>query len=73
MADTRSNNPPAVSLELTQEQAQFLMDNCDANLRIGIGAVMTCTTREQAEPWINLNEQFHAIRRKLIAQGIESK
>ncbi len=66
-----TNNPPYVSLELTQEQAEFLLKNCNSNLTLGLQLVMACKSREQAEKFIQFNENFKAIRTMLLKQGVK--
>lgn len=32
-----SNNPPFCSIDLTQEEAEFLLKHCNASLRLALG------------------------------------
>lgn len=66
-----SNNPPDVSLELTAEQAKFLLRNCDSNIAFALGSLQT-VGRDTAEKMVVVMEQFKEIRAKLIAQGIKN-
>lgn len=66
----KSNNPPDVVLELTKEQAKFLLENCDSNITLALGLMMEVRDRSSAEMLISMNEQFKTIREKLKAQGV---
>ena len=35
-----SNNPPDRVVSLTEEHYQFLLDNCDANIRFAVAKIM---------------------------------
>lgn len=64
------NNPPAVVLELTKEEAEFLLDNCDTNIRMSLG-MLTKVSQSTGERLIKLIERFKSIRKKLRNQGVE--
>lgn len=69
---TGDNNPPAISLELTLDEAQFLFDNCNANIRLTLTALNSMNfSREGAEKAVAMVESFKALREKLIKQGIK--
>ena len=66
-----SNNPPDVSLELDADTARFLLDNCETNLTLGLGLIMSPgISRENAEKLVAMNDKFKIIRDKLKKQGI---
>lgn len=56
-----SNNPP-VLVELTQEQAEFLKNNCETNIAFGLAALQDMEKREAAEKIVNLIEAFKGIK-----------
>lgn len=67
-----SNNPPVV-LELTKEEAEFLLQNCDKNIEFGLhfmvnaqaeGGPMTPERRATVEKIIGVMEQFKALKAK---------
>ncbi len=60
-----SNRPPYAVVELTQEQYDFLMRNCESNMTMALGLLTTTTSRTQAEKIVALNEQFKDIRETL--------
>lgn len=64
------NNPPDVVLELTRDEAQFLLRNCDTNIAFGLANLQTME-RPAAEKLVGLIEQFKGLRNKLIKQGVE--
>lgn len=66
-----SNNPPDVVLELTQKQAEFLLNNCDANIRLGLMMLQQGGTREQVEKLVEMNESFKEIKKKLMNLGVK--
>lgn len=67
-----SNNPP-ISLELTTQEAEFLLKSCTSNVRLILGMLQTIAgssgERQTAIKLIEANNLFIAIRRKLIALG----
>lgn len=68
-----SNNPPSgVTLELSAEQAKFLLDNCNANITCGLGALTVLKSYDLLEKIITQIEHFKEMRTKLIAQGVIS-
>lgn len=58
------NNPPQVIVELTQEQAKFVVANCDKNISFALGFIMENqdTKREILEKLINMMEEFKGIK-----------
>ena len=68
-----SNNPPDVFLELTMDQAKFLLENCDKNISLGLSLVMQTESREIAEKIVEVNEKFKEIREKLRNQGVRDE
>jgi hypothetical protein len=77
----RSNDPPDVELRLTHAQATFLLNNCDANIRLGFAIVMSIAdekiTQEEkmakAEKYEELRKQFLAIQKLLRDAGAREK
>lgn len=77
MINKTHNNPPDVVLELTHEQATFLVENCKANLHLGLQMVLSFQhasgtleeKRAKAQKFIDLQEQFQAVLRKLRTAG----
>ena len=69
----KSNNPPDVVLELTQEEADFLYDNCEANMVMGLEMIQKLGNsdmtndqiRPTAEKLSKTIDSFKAIRDKL--------
>ena len=58
-----SNNPPDVSLELDADTAKFLLKNCEDNLFMGLGLIMSPgISRENAEKLVAMNDKFKTIR-----------
>lgn len=77
MTDAKSNNPPDVILELTHEQASFLLDNCKSNLRLGLAMIMSFQhdpgtleqKRAKAEKYVKLQDQFSDMMKLLRKAG----
>lgn len=67
-----SNNPPFVSLELNQKQAEFLLLNCETNMRNALLILNARPSRKAAEELIGLLEQFKEIVALLNKQGVRS-
>lgn len=44
-----TNNPPDVVLELTREEAEFLLRNCDSNITVGLASLQLVTSRTVAD------------------------
>ena len=66
MTDRKSNGAPFAILELSKEQYDFLMNNCEANMQMGLNLLPTVTRRETAEALVAQLERFKAIRAALI-------
>jgi translation initiation factor 2 alpha subunit (eIF-2alpha) len=72
-----SNNPPDVILELTHEQATFMLENCHANRRLGLAMIMAIGAekismeekREKAKVYIELNDKFGDLMKLLRKAG----
>lgn len=60
-----SNNPPDKIVELTQEQYDFLLRNCDSNIGFGLASLQGTTSRASAEKLVALLEQFKGIKAAL--------
>ena len=69
----RSNNPPAVSLELTQDEADFLLRNCKANIQYSLLAIQKLDAldarRESFEKIVETTDYFKALMEKLKKAG----
>lgn len=66
-----SNNPPDVELQLTLEEAQFLLRNCESNIHFALMALEAIETRGNLEKTVDLMESFKNIRDKLKSQGVK--
>lgn len=66
---TQSNNPPHSVIELTEEEHEFLLKNCEANIVVGLNALTMVQRGElsvkAAREAMDLLEQFKGIRNKL--------
>lgn len=67
-----SNNPPFVVVELTKEEFEFLVGNCESNMEFAMKAMMSDPplSRASLEKLVDLNEQFKGIRDKLKAASL---
>lgn len=70
-----SNNPPDFTLDLTSEEAEFLMRNCRANIHYGLQALQALDLDPNAteQGFIDIRdmlERFTALRDKLRAAGV---
>jgi hypothetical protein len=71
------NNPPDVELGLTHEQATFLMETCEANIRLGFAIVLSIANEKlsteekaaKAEKFETLRKQYSEIRNLLRDAG----
>ncbi len=74
-------NSPDVILELTHEQATFLLENCHANRHLGLKMIMAIADdkgtmeekRERAQKFIELNDKFGDIMKLLHKAGAREK
>ena len=55
-----SNNPPVY---LTQELKEFLVQNCDSNISVGLQALSGMQSRDLAERMVGLIEKFRALKK----------
>lgn len=77
----RTNNPPDVTLNLTHEQATFLLETCDANIRLGFALVMSVADEKisqdkkmsKADKYESLRKQYSAIQKLLRDAGAQEK
>jgi hypothetical protein len=64
-----SNNGPYVMVPLTKEQFDFLLDNCDTNMGMGLGILLQVRagvmSRSAAEKTVALVEQFKGVKQAL--------
>lgn len=73
---SQSNNPPAAVLELTKEEADFLMANADVSVQQGLGLLLANqqgglhTDRAKLEQVVGMMELQRSIMKKLEKQGI---
>lgn len=74
----KTNNPPDVTIDLTHEQATFLLDNCLANKRLAMSVIIDISNdkklnRDQmikkSQAAVKLNEQFTDIMQLLRRAG----
>lgn len=63
---TGSNNPP-VTIELDDEMAAFVEENCDANIAFALNALQS-VSRETAEKLVVQLEKFKRLR-ELVRDG----
>jgi len=78
---TLSNNPPDIVLNLTHEQASFVVENCDANTRMCLAMIMGIEDekiplelkREKAEKIVAMQKKFNEIRDLLFKAGAKRK
>jgi N12 class adenine-specific DNA methylase len=70
MAGQGHNNPPVI-LELTREEAEFVLKNAEDNMAVGLNIVMAVQagtmSREVGEKTVALIEAFRPIRDKTRA------
>lgn len=77
MPQSQSNNGPDVVLNLSHEQATFMLENCDANIRLALAMVMGIADdkiaielkQAKAQKFINLSDKFRDIKRLLQEAG----
>lgn len=63
MAEIGDNNPPVV-VELTKEQAEFLVHNCDTNVGYALGMLQT-VSRGTAEKLVEQMEMFKGVKQAI--------
>lgn len=76
-----SNNPPDVVLNLTHEQATFVLENCIANRHLALRMIMAIgedkvdvdEKRRRAEKFVRLNDQFGEIMKLLQHAGAKMR
>lgn len=73
--DEKSNNPPDVVLELTNEEATFLLRNCRVNIQYGLDAMqaMDLDPNTSDEFFAKMQEQlkhFTEMQNKLRMLGV---
>jgi hypothetical protein len=56
------NDESTVFVELTREQAQFVLDNCDANLEFGLKAIQGDFSQETVVKLVENMEKFKELR-----------
>lgn len=72
-----SNNPPDIILELSNRQATFMLENCDANIRLALAMIISIADdkisvkekQQKAEKFIKLSDKFREIRLALLKAG----
>lgn len=60
-----TNNPPFKIVALTQEQYEFLLNNCDVNIEFGLKSLQMLETKEAIEKMVVLMESFKAVKKSL--------
>lgn len=76
-----TNNPPDVLLELTHEQATFMLENCLANRRLCLAMVMGIADekisiedkQKKAEKIVEMQEKFTELMQQLRRAGAREK
>jgi hypothetical protein len=76
-----TNNPPDVTLELTHEQATFMLENCLANNRMCLALVMSIADEdltqgekmEKAQKITDMQDKFRDIMKLLRRAGAREK
>jgi hypothetical protein len=76
-----TNNPPDVLLELTHEQATFMLENCLANKRLCLAMVMGIADekisiedkQKKAEKIVEMQEKFTELMQQLRRAGAREK
>lgn len=72
--DGIGGNSPPVILELTPEEAAFLMDNCESNMQMGMKMLLAVQagtmSLEAGQATVALVEKFRPIHAKLRAAGV---
>jgi hypothetical protein len=59
-----SNNPPVI-IELSKELAEFLMENCEANIAYGLAGLQSLHSRDLQEKMVKNIEAFKALKAAL--------
>lgn len=70
MAKIGDNNPPVI-LELTREEAEFLMKNAETNMAMGLEMLSAPMSEEGLRQTVDLIEAFRPLRdktKKALAQ-----
>lgn len=57
-----SNHPPEVTVELTRELAEFVVENCDSNLVLGLQLTQSLQDRDKLEQLVALNDRFKKLK-----------
>lgn len=66
-----SNNPPYAELQLTQEEHEFLLRNCDSNITYALNTIQHGNLqRATVEKLVAQMEQFKAVKHKLQAARV---
>lgn len=77
MVDLKHNNPPDVVLNLTHEQATFMLKNCIANSKLCLALIMGLADENisiehkqaKAAPIVAMQERFRDIMKLLRDAG----
>lgn len=73
---SRTNQSPAATLELTKDEAELMLKNCESNMALGLAMMMPQPgqphhlSRETIMKLVEYQEFFKKIRASLINQGI---
>lgn len=68
MSDIGDNNPPAAVVELSQEEYDFLVANCDSNIMLGLNVMQEMgydMSEEALRELVDLTEKFKKLKDKL--------
>ncbi len=65
MTTPGSNNPP-VTIELSAELADFVVENCEANMEFGLKSLQMLTSRDLQERLVANMERFKALREAVL-------
>lgn len=57
-----SNNPPFRTVELTEEQYNFLLNNCDANIAMGLQSLQAMESKDLIVQMVGIIDQFKSVR-----------
>jgi replication-associated recombination protein RarA len=61
---TRLSNQPPLTVELERKDVEFIVTNCNANIRMGINSLEAFrdSSRDVQEKFVNLIEQFKRLK-----------
>lgn len=62
---TQRNDTGQRAVMLDEELIEFLHEHCESNMRMGLMTLNGVTTRERAEPFVELIEKFKRVKKAL--------